>query len=45
MLQDAQGLIDAPLPGASWHTDALTAAYLFVSSRLSLTGGVDTIYR
>ena len=39
MLQDALGLIDSPLPGASWHTDALTAASFFVSSRLFLTGG------
>ena len=26
VLQDALGLIDSPLPGASWHTDVLTAA-------------------
>ena len=39
MLQDALGLIDSPLPGASWHTDALTAASFFVSTRLFLTGG------
>ena len=39
VLQDALGLIDSPLPGASWHTDALTAASFFVSSRLFLTGG------
>ena len=38
MLQDALGLIDSPLPGASWHTDALTAASFFVSTRLFLTG-------
>ena len=30
--QDALGLIDSPLPGPSWHTDALTAAFFFVSS-------------
>eukprot|EP01044_Picomonas_judraskeda_P019824 COSAG03_NODE_4265_length_1615_cov_94.953826_2_plen_97_part_00 len=37
VLQDALGLIDSPLPGASWHTDALTAAsFFFVSTRLFL---------
>ena len=40
VLQDALGLIDSPLPGASWHTDALTAASFFVSTRLFLTGAI-----
>ena len=40
VLQDALGLIDSPLPGASWHTDALTAAPFFVSTRLCLTGSL-----
>ena len=43
MLQDALGLIDSPLPGASWHTDALTAASFFVSTRLFLTGAHTAI--
>ena len=43
MLQDALGLIDSPLPGASWHTDALTAASFFVSTRLFLTGALQPI--
>ena len=46
MLQDALGLIDSPLPGASWHTDALTAAsFFFVSTRLFLTGGSSWRHR